>query len=86
MLNKSNDKYHFQPYKKRKKIILIGRIMIYVPIVLCFIVLASLGIERGGNILFTCSIGIYTVFFCGLLLLLYAAIKKFQAGLRGEDD
>jgi FtsH-binding integral membrane protein len=62
----------------------IGRIMIFTPIIILIIsILVSLfgpNINQDG--LYS---GTGSIFFCGLVTLIYVAIKRFKAGLKGKS-
>jgi hypothetical protein len=59
--------------------------MFFTPVVLNCIILAVWGNEHGTEILTSAAAGTAAVMACGLVILLYAAVKKFRAGLRGGE-
>lgn len=67
---------------------IMGRILIFVPIVVNLVVLLySVLSENGGIDLEASPADAYIlglIFLCGLVTLVYVAIKRFREGLRGE--
>jgi hypothetical protein len=65
----------------------IGRILIAVPVGVSLVAILYFALSGGGG--FTGSpIDIFifgTIMLCGLVTLIYVAVKRFQRGLRGKD-
>lgn len=81
MVVKKGDNYPPQSGGQLNALIIIGRIMVFVPIAVSIIILASTGYEYGGEILNSSAAGIATVLVCGVVTLIYVAFKRFKEGL-----
>jgi len=64
---------------------IMGRILISVPIIISLIAILLLRIEASPVNHESIFAGSTMIFFCGVVTLVYVAIKRFGQGLRGEE-
>ena len=79
-----NDNKQKQPDWLRALTVM-GRIMISVPILLFLVQIINSWAGGSPSLADAASSGAGSTFFCGVVVLVYVAFKRFRQGLRGED-